>query len=115
MYIIIFTKQVELKNGDNIKGDLENIDNYMNLKINDAIYSSKTNDKFWKISEIYIRGNNINSIILKDGLLEKIEEQSELASLQTNIPRNFYRKYFYDFNFFRNNSSNSCKYRKLFW
>ena len=65
----------------------------MNLKINDAIFSSKNNDKFWKITEIYIRGNNINSIILKDGLLEKIEEQSELATLQTNIPRILNRKY----------------------
>lgn len=62
----------------------------MNVKISDAIYSSKTKSKDLKISEIFIRGNNINSIIMKEGLFEKIEEQSEMESLHKNIPRNYF-------------------------
>ena len=80
-----------MKNGDKVKGILENIDNYMNLKIIEVVYSVKDNPlKDYKIREIYVRGNNINSLYLKDGLLEKLEEKSELESLQTNIPRNYF-------------------------
>ena len=32
---------VELKNGDSVKGFLENTDNFMNLKISDVIYTNK--------------------------------------------------------------------------
>lgn len=60
----------------------------MNLKIVDVVYSAQDNPlKDYKINEIYVRGNNINSLHLQDGLLEKLEEKSELESLQTNIPR----------------------------
>ena len=63
----------------------------MNLKINDVVYSAQDNPlKDYKINEIYVRGNNINSIHLQDGLIEKLEEKTELESLQTHIPRNFY-------------------------
>ena len=62
----------------------------MNLKIIDVVYSAQNNPlKDYKINEIYVRGNNINSLNLQDGLIEKLEEKSELESLQTNIPRKF--------------------------
>jgi len=65
----------------------------MNLKIIDVIYSAKDNSKVdYKINEIYVRGNNINSINLQEGLLEKLEEKSELETLHTNIPRNLLEK-----------------------
>ena len=70
-----------------MNGQLENIDNYMNVKISDIIYSSKNKSKDLKISEIFIRGNNINSIIMKEGLFEKVEELSEMENLHKNIPR----------------------------
>jgi hypothetical protein len=66
----------------------------MNMKISDAIYSSKLKNKDLKISEIYIRGNNINSVIMKEGLYEKIEEQTEMESLHKNIPRKKNKKIF---------------------
>lgn len=68
----------------------------MNLKINEVTYSAKLNPKDYKITEIYVRGNNINSLSLKEGLLEKVEEQTELESIQTNIPR-IYCSLFFDF------------------
>jgi U6 snRNA-associated Sm-like protein LSm4 len=68
---------IELKNGDSVKGILENIDNFMNLKLKDIIWTSFNGEKFWKVPEGFIRGNNINSIQLKEGFLEKIEEEKD--------------------------------------
>jgi len=68
----------------------------MNLKIIDVVYSAHDNPlKDYKINEIYVRGNNINSLYLQEGLLEKLEQKSELESLQTNIPRKFLTNIFY--------------------
>jgi hypothetical protein len=66
------------------------------MKISDAIYSSKIKNKDLKISEIFIRGNNINSVTMKEGLFEKIEEQTEMESLHKNIPRNKIYKIYYN-------------------
>lgn len=76
-----------MKNGDSVKGNLENVDNFMNLKLRDVIYTSSDGNKFWKINEEFIRGNNINSIQFKEGLLEKIEEDKQL---RINMPGKFY-------------------------
>jgi hypothetical protein len=57
----------------------------MNLKIKDIIYTPEGGEKSLKIKECYVRGNNINSIQFKEGLIEKIEEEKELSV--TNLPR----------------------------
>jgi len=57
----------------------------MNLKIKDIIYTAGAGEKSLKIKECYVRGNNINSIQFKEGLIEQIEEQKELSA--TNLPR----------------------------
>ena len=76
---------IELKNGDSVKGHLENVDNFMNMKLKDIIFTSSDGEKFWKAPEGFIRGNNINSIQFKEGLIEKIEEEKERMM---NIPGN---------------------------
>ena len=59
----------------------------MNLKIKDITYIANGDEiSYWKINEIYVRGNNIASINFKDGLLDKLEEEKELA-LSINLPR----------------------------
>ena len=74
---------VELKNGDSVKGSLENVDNFMNMKLRDIIYTSSDGEKFWKVPEGFIRGNNINSIQFVERLLDMIEEEKErLMGLQ---------------------------------
>lgn len=56
---------------------MERVDNFMNLKLSDIIYTSNDGEKFKKIVEGFIRGNNISSIQFKEGLIEKIEEMKE--------------------------------------
>lgn len=80
---------IELKNGDSVKGNLENVDNFMNMKLKDIIYTSSDGEKFWKTSEGFIRGNNINSIQFKEGLIEKIEEEKERLMNIPGIKINF--------------------------
>ncbi len=59
----------------------------MNLKMKDVTYIANGDEvSYWKISEIFIRGNNIASISLKEGLLEKIEEEKELALSVPQLP-----------------------------
>ena len=49
----------------------------MNLKLIDVIYTTSDGNKFVKVPEGFIRGNNINSIQFKEGLLDKLEEEKE--------------------------------------
>lgn len=55
----------------------------MNLKLKEITYTSSDAEKFWKVPEGFIRGNNIKSIQFKEGLIEKLEEQKEKMM---NIP-----------------------------
>ena len=68
---------VQIKNGDNINGILDNIDNFMNLKIKNITYSDKTGKNFFQAKEIYIRGNSISSIIFEEDLLNTIYKERE--------------------------------------
>jgi U6 snRNA-associated Sm-like protein LSm4 len=82
-----------MKNGDCLKGILEKVDNFMNLKLKDIIYTPEGSETSMKIKESYVRGNNINSMQFREGLIEKIEEEKELSV--PNLPR----KKFLNFNF----------------
>ena len=62
---------VDLKNGETLEGTLDCIDKFMNLKIKNAILTSKDADKFFNEPEVYIKGTCLKSIRLVDGLLEK--------------------------------------------
>lgn len=55
----------------------------MNLKLKDITYTSSDAEKFWKVPEGFIRGNNIKSMQFREGLIEKLEEQKEKI---LNIP-----------------------------
>lgn len=57
----------------------------MNLKIRDIIYTPRGGDKSLEIIESFVRGNNINSLQFREGLIEKIEEEKEMSA--TNLPR----------------------------
>jgi hypothetical protein len=77
-----------LKNGDSIKGTLEGVDNFMNIKFKDGIYTTNNASSFYKVPLGFIRGNNITSFQFKEGLLEKLEDMKEkekAASLVRNI------------------------------
>lgn len=50
---------VELKNGETLNGHLVNCDNWMNLILKEVVQTSPEGDRFFKLPEVYIRGNNV--------------------------------------------------------
>jgi hypothetical protein len=60
----------------------------MNIKVKEGIYSVAAGNKFFKLETGFIRGNNINSVQFKEGLLEKLEEvkeQEQISKMQQRI------------------------------
>eukprot|EP00397_Hematodinium_sp_SG-2012_P059449 GEMP01076214.1.p1 GENE.GEMP01076214.1~~GEMP01076214.1.p1 ORF type:complete len:118 (+),score=23.57 GEMP01076214.1:39-392(+) len=57
---------VELKNGETYSGVLAAIDKYMNLHMRDIVCTSKDGERFWKIPECFIRGNNVKYLRIPD-------------------------------------------------
>ncbi|SBT71178.1 U6 snRNA-associated Sm-like protein LSm4, putative [Plasmodium malariae] len=69
---------VELKNGETYSGFLVFCDRFMNLHMKNIICTSKDGDRFWKISECYVRGNSVKYIRVQDQAIEQaIEETTE--------------------------------------
>lgn len=65
---------VELKNGETLNGHLVSCDTYMNLTLREVVQTSPDGERFWRLSEAYVRGNNV-------GVL-----QEELEQLGLNLP-----------------------------
>jgi U6 snRNA-associated Sm-like protein LSm4 len=49
---------VELKNGETLNGHLVQCDTYMNLTLKEVVQTSPEGDKFFRLPECYVRGNN---------------------------------------------------------
>jgi len=61
--------------------------NRMNLSLRDVVCTSRDGDKFWKIPECYIRGNNIKSRRWPDKLTRKfVEEPKSMCPPPTPLP-----------------------------
>ncbi|KAM0712358.1 hypothetical protein Q7P37_011453 [Cladosporium fusiforme] len=52
---------VELKNGETLNGHLVQCDTYMNLTLKEVVQTSPDGDKFFRLPECYVRGNNVSS------------------------------------------------------
>ncbi|KAF8244190.1 Sm-like ribonucleoprotein [Wilcoxina mikolae CBS 423.85] len=50
---------VELKNGETLNGHLVSCDTYMNLTLREVVQTSPDGDRFYRLSEAYVRGNNV--------------------------------------------------------
>lgn len=50
---------VELKDGDTLNGNLLSCDTWMNLVMRDVTQTSAEGDKFFRLDEAYVRGNNV--------------------------------------------------------
>lgn len=50
---------VELKNGETLNGHLSNWDTWMNLTLQEVVQTSPEGDKFFRLPEVYVRGNNV--------------------------------------------------------
>lgn len=50
---------VELKNGETLNGHLISCDTWMNLTLKEVVQTSPDGDKFFRLPEVYVRGNNV--------------------------------------------------------
>jgi small nuclear ribonucleoprotein (snRNP)-like protein len=53
---------VELKNGETLNGHLVQCDTYMNLTLKEVVQTSPEGDKFFRLPECYVRGNNVSRV-----------------------------------------------------
>jgi hypothetical protein len=54
---------VELKNGETLNGHLVQCDTYMNLTLKEVVQTSPDGDKFFRLPECYVRGNNVSPLL----------------------------------------------------
>ena len=50
---------VELKNGETLNGHLVQCDTWMNLTLKEVVQTSPEGDRFHRLPEVYVRGNNV--------------------------------------------------------
>lgn len=56
---------VELKNGETLNGHLVNCDTWMNLTLKEVVQTSPEGDKFVRLPEVYVKGNNVRYLLLQ--------------------------------------------------
>jgi len=74
---------VELKNGETYSGVLAAIDRFMNLHMRDIVCTSKDGDRFWKLPECLIRGNNIKYLRVPDEVIDAVQNQPVEAAKES--------------------------------
>ncbi|TRX96551.1 hypothetical protein FHL15_002453 [Xylaria flabelliformis] len=52
---------VELKNGETLNGHLVQCDTWMNLTLKEVVQTSPEADKFVRLPEVYVKGNNTSN------------------------------------------------------
>ena len=58
---------VELKSGETLNGHLVSCDTYMNLTLREVVQTSAEGDRFHRLAEAYVRGNNVSASYPWDG------------------------------------------------
>ncbi|KAG0150996.1 hypothetical protein CROQUDRAFT_72528, partial [Cronartium quercuum f. sp. fusiforme G11] len=78
---------VELKNGETFNGHLIQCDNFMNLTMREVYLTSADGEKFWKLSECYVRGNTIKYIRVTDNVIDIVKQQEDTYRQQNRSAR----------------------------
>ncbi|KAM0693042.1 hypothetical protein Q7P36_007599 [Cladosporium allicinum] len=73
---------VELKNGETLNGHLVQCDTYMNLTLKEVVQTSPDGDKFFRLPECYVRGNNVKYLRVPDEIVDIVKEQQATAQAQ---------------------------------
>ena len=84
---------VQLKNGFNIRGLLEDVDYFLNLKLSNVIATDKNMTSFKRANAVFLRGNLISSIVLEKNNLNKLISNNAKDSkhkLETKDNNNIY-------------------------
>ncbi|KAF8981003.1 RNA processing protein, partial [Entomortierella lignicola] len=79
---------VELKNGETFNGHLVNCDNWMNLTLREVIQTSSDGDRFWRLTECYIRGNTIKYLRVPDEIIDMVKEEAAKQRLASGRSSN---------------------------
>jgi len=65
---------VELKSGETLNGHLVTCDTWMNLTLKEVVRTSPEGDRFWRVPEVYVKGNNIKYLRVPDEIVDKVKE-----------------------------------------
>ncbi|KAL9103769.1 MAG: hypothetical protein Q9163_001228 [Psora crenata] len=68
---------VELKNGETLNGHLVSCDTWMNLTLKEVVQTSPEGDKFFRLPEVYVRGNNIKYLRVPDDIVDLVKDQQQ--------------------------------------
>ncbi|KAJ9138827.1 hypothetical protein NKR23_g8214 [Pleurostoma richardsiae] len=66
---------VELKNGETLNGHLVLCDTWMNLTLKEVVQTSPEGDKFMRLPEAYVKGNNIKYLRVPDEIIDMVKDQ----------------------------------------
>ncbi|KAK0629891.1 hypothetical protein B0T17DRAFT_526894 [Bombardia bombarda] len=66
---------VELKNGETLNGHLMLCDTWMNLTLREVVQTSPEGDKFVRLPEVYVKGNNIKYLRVPDEIIDIVKDQ----------------------------------------
>ncbi|KAF1811820.1 Sm-like ribonucleo protein [Eremomyces bilateralis CBS 781.70] len=73
---------VELKDGETLNGHLVACDTWMNLTLKEVVQTSPEGDRFWRLPEVYVRGNNIKYLRVPDEIIDVVKEQQAAQQAQ---------------------------------
>ncbi|KAG6307838.1 hypothetical protein E4U45_003325 [Claviceps purpurea] len=68
---------VELKNGETLNGHLVQCDTWMNLTLREVVQTSPGGDKFVRLKEAYVKGNNIKYLRVDNDIIDKVNESQK--------------------------------------
>ena len=58
--------------GETYNGHLDSCDNWMNINLREVICTSPDGERFWRLPEIYIRGNTIKYLRVPDEIIDLV-------------------------------------------
>jgi len=70
---------VELKNGETLNGHLVTCDTWMNLTLKEVVQTSPNGDKFFRLPEVYVKGNNIKYLRVPDEIVDFVKDQQHTS------------------------------------
>ncbi|KAF5973867.1 u6 snRNA-associated Sm LSm4 [Fusarium coicis] len=73
---------VELKNGETLNGHLVSCDTWMNLTLKEVVQTSPEGDRFVRLPEVYVKGNNVRFNCAMDYLPRKETDVQQIKYLR---------------------------------
>lgn len=78
---------VELKSGEAYSGVLAECDGWMNIHMKDAVLTSKDGDRFWRVPDCYIRGNNVKYLRVPEEVIDVAVRESTAEAARPAMQR----------------------------